>query len=91
LSELQEIVMAERAAALTSFVAAAFVAVTASNAWADYGTAEQRWACEHDAFAFCSSEIPDVKRITACMLKNLKKLSPPCRAQFREKPAHGRV
>jgi hypothetical protein len=84
---LQEIVMAERAAALTSFVAAALVAVTASDASADDGTAEQRWACEHDAFAFCSSEIPNVDRITACMVKNLKKLSPPCRAQFRQPAA----
>jgi hypothetical protein len=84
---LQEIVMAERAAALTSFVAAALVAVTASTASAGDGTAEQRWACEHDALAFCSREIPDVDRITACMVKNLEKLSPRCRAQFRESAA----
>ena len=79
--------MAERAAALTSFVAAALVAVTASDAWAESGTAEQRWACEHDALAFCSREIPDVDRITACMVNNLKKLSPRCRAQFRQPTA----
>jgi hypothetical protein len=84
---LQEIFMAERAAALTSFAAAALVAVIASDASADSGTAEQRWACEHDALAFCSREIPDVERITACMVNNLKKLSPRCRAQFREPAA----
>jgi hypothetical protein len=86
-SELKEIVMAERAAALTSFVAAALVAVATSNASAGDGTAEQRWACQHDAFAFCGSEIPNVDRITACMVRNLKKLSPPCRAQFSQPPA----
>lgn len=47
------------------------------------GTAEQRRACRHDAFKFCHNEIPDVPRITACMERNLKKLSPACRAQFR--------
>jgi hypothetical protein len=84
---LQEIFMADRAAALTSFVAAALMAMTASNASAGDGTAEQRWACQHDAFAICGSEIPNVDRITACMVRNLKKLSPPCRAQFRQPPA----
>ncbi|HEY6832946.1 MAG TPA: hypothetical protein VI251_10705 [Pseudolabrys sp.] len=86
-NELQEIVMAERAAALTSFVAAALVAATAADASARDGTAEQRWACEHDALTFCSRELPDVDRITACMVNNLKKLSPRCRAQFREPAA----
>jgi len=53
---------------------------TTSNA---EGTPEQRWACEQDAFKYCSSEIPSVSRVTTCMTKNLKKLSPPCRAQFK--------
>ena len=79
--------MAERAAALTSFVVAAPVAVTASNASAGGGTAEQRWACQQDAFAFCSSEIPNMDHITACVVRNLKKLSPPCHAQFRQPAA----
>ena len=48
------------------------------------GMAEQRWACEQDAFKFCGSEIPNVPRITACMIKNVKKLSPACRAQFKQ-------
>src|SRR5215813_14097740 len=48
------------------------------------GTAEQRWACEQDAFKFCGSEIPNVPRITACMIKNVKKLSPACRVQFKQ-------
>jgi len=45
--------------------------------------AEQRWACEQDAFKFCGNEIPNVPRVTSCMIKNVKKLSPACRAQFR--------
>jgi hypothetical protein len=48
------------------------------------GTPEQRWACEQDAFKFCGNEIPNVPRITACMTKNIKKLNPACRAQFKQ-------
>ena len=47
------------------------------------GTPEQRWACQQDAFKYCSSEIPIVSRVETCMRKNLKKLSPVCRAQFK--------
>jgi hypothetical protein len=48
------------------------------------GTPEQRWASEQDAFRVCGNEIPNVPRITACMVKNIKKLSPACRAQFKQ-------
>lgn len=47
------------------------------------GTFEQRRACRADAFKFCGNEIPDVDRITVCMTKNIRKLSPLCRAQFK--------
>jgi hypothetical protein len=47
------------------------------------GTPEQRRACRADAMKFCRSEVPNVKRITACMEKNIAKLSPPCRTQFK--------
>jgi hypothetical protein len=46
------------------------------------GTAEQQQACFEDAMKFCGSEIPDVQRITACMVRNIHKLSPRCRTQF---------
>jgi hypothetical protein len=35
------------------------------------GTGEQQRACLHDALKFCSNEVPNVPRITACMTKNL--------------------
>lgn len=47
------------------------------------GTPEQRRACRQDAMKFCGQFIPDVNRIKACMEKNFRKLSPPCRKQFR--------
>ncbi len=47
------------------------------------GTPEQRRACRADAFRLCRDAIPNVSRVTACMEKNIKRLSPLCRAQFR--------
>jgi hypothetical protein len=44
------------------------------------GTSEQRSACMGDAFKFCSAEIPNVPKITACMKANYSKLSPACKA-----------
>ena len=52
---------------------------TASRAY----TFEQQQACTGDAFRLCSSEIPDIGRITACMVRNRSQLSPGCRAFFR--------
>ena len=46
-------------------------------------TPEQEQACTSDAFRLCSSEIPNVDRVTACMVAKKSQLSPPCRAQFR--------
>ena len=46
------------------------------------GTPEQQQACQPDAMRLCSEFIPDVERITACMVKNRIRLSPPCRAVF---------
>jgi hypothetical protein len=74
-------------AALALFVAAdAALAATVALAGKSQaeGTAEQRWACEQDAVKFCGTEIPNVPLITACMIKNVKKLSPTCRAQFKQ-------
>jgi hypothetical protein len=49
-------------------------------------TPEQQQACTGDAFRLCSSEIPDVDRITACMIRNKTQLSPECRVQFGPPP-----
>jgi hypothetical protein len=47
-------------------------------------TPEEEQACSGDAFRLCSAEIPDVDRVTACMVRNQSQLSPGCRAYFRE-------
>ena len=49
-------------------------------------TQEQQAACSGDAFRLCSSEIPDVDRVTACMVAKKSELSPECRVYFRPGP-----
>jgi hypothetical protein len=49
-------------------------------------TMEQQQACMGDAFRLCSSEIPDIGRVKACMVRQQSQLSPPCRAFFRPEP-----
>jgi len=49
---------------------------------AEEGTYAQRIACTPDAWRLCSSEIPDVDAVKACMMANKAKLSSACRATF---------
>jgi hypothetical protein len=44
------------------------------------GNAEQRAACTPDVFRLCSSEIPNVDRIVACLKQQRPNLSRPCQA-----------
>ena len=47
------------------------------------GTPEQRHACRADAMKFCREFVPHVRKITACMEHNMRRLSPACRSQFK--------
>ena len=47
------------------------------------GTAEQRWACEQDAFKFCGTENSQRAADHRMHGQDVKKLSPACRAQFK--------
>jgi hypothetical protein len=51
---------------------------TASRAY----TPEQQQACSNDAFRLCGPEIPDVDRVTVCMIRHKAELSPGCRVFF---------
>jgi len=44
------------------------------------GTPEQQAACQGDAQRLCGQYIPDVQRITDCMIKMRRYVSPRCRA-----------
>lgn len=50
-------------------------------------TAEQQQYCTGDALRLCGSEIPNVDRITACMIRNKSQLSPACLRVFGPAPA----
>jgi len=72
----------------TFALGAALAALTASmlpTAGHAY-TPEQQQACTPDAFRLCGSEIPDVDRVTACMIARKSQLSPECRRYFRPGP-----
>jgi hypothetical protein len=49
-------------------------------------TPEQQQACTPDAMRLCGAYVPDVDRITACMIQNKSQLSPGCRVYFRAEP-----
>lgn len=69
----------------TARIACAAIALLAAapSAADAKGTPDQRRACRQDAMKFCREFVPNVNRIKACMEKNVRKLSPLCRKQFR--------
>src|SRR4051795_11990842 len=71
---------------LATIISAAMVS-TAGNAY----TPEQQQACTPDAFRLCGSEIPDVERVTACMIRQRAQLSPECRVFMRPPEAERSV
>ena len=66
------------------------ISAAASSSSFAYDEAEARQQCTGDAFRLCSSEIPWVSKITACMIKNRKNLSPGCRAVMEKNDAEER-
>jgi hypothetical protein len=54
-------------------------------------SSEAQQMCTGDAFKFCSSEIPNIPAITACMFKHRTELSSGCRAVMERDLAKGKV
>ena len=48
------------------------------------GTSEQRRACTPDVYRLCAGEIPNVRAITACLVRQRGNLSPACRAAMEQ-------
>ena len=67
-----------RRAGLVLAVAASVSAMTSSASFAF--SAEAQAQCTGDAFRLCSSDIPNIPKITACMMKHRADLSTGCRA-----------
>ena len=66
-----------RQAGFAAAFAVAFTALASTSSFAFSAEAQQM--CTGDAFRLCSSEIPDIPAITACMYKHRTNLSPGCR------------
>jgi hypothetical protein len=67
-----------RRAAVALIVAAPLWSITSSTSFAY--TLEAQQMCTSDAFRLCAAEIPNIPKITACMIKHRSDLSPGCRA-----------
>lgn len=67
---------------LTATIFALAALSTAAQAY----TPEQEQMCTGDAMRLCSSEIPDVERVTACMVQKRAQLSDGCKAVFHYAP-----
>jgi len=67
-----------RRAAMVVAVAVPMCSMASSTGFAY--TAEAQQMCTSDAFRLCSGEIPNIPKITACMVKHRADLSPGCRA-----------
>jgi ubiquinone biosynthesis protein UbiJ len=67
-----------------AIVFAALAAASAPPVLAEYrGTPEQQKACRPNVFRYCAEEIPNVRKITACLRRNIERLTPDCQAIFR--------
>jgi hypothetical protein len=66
-----------RQAGLVLAFAVSFSALSSSSSFAFSAEAQQM--CTGDAFRLCSSDIPNVSAITACMMRQRAKLSTGCR------------
>jgi hypothetical protein len=66
-----------RRAGLVLAFAASFSALASTSSFAFSAEAQQM--CTGDAFRLCSSEIPNIPKITACMVKHKAELSTGCR------------
>ncbi|MGA2995432.1 hypothetical protein [Bradyrhizobium sp.] len=64
-----------KAALIAAFVVSFSTLPTSSYAFSP----EAQQMCTGDAFRLCSSEIPDIPRVTACMIANRASLSSGCR------------
>jgi len=70
------------AAILASFLLGRTLAAQESPEYR--GTAEQQSACMNDVFRLCWSEIPNVNRIVACLVRDRSQLSAGCKAVFNQ-------
>lgn len=69
-----------RSQTIASLFAFATIAIVAQTSPSLAFSQEAQQMCSADAMRLCSAEIPDIPRITACMVRNKSQVSPGCRA-----------
>ena len=74
-----------RQAAFVVAFAASISALSSTSSFAY--TAEAQQMCTGDAFRLCSSDIPNISAVTACMKRNRANLSTGCRAVMEKEMA----
>jgi hypothetical protein len=74
---------AERVGAVLA-ISLTFVSADSAFAQGTQGTTEQRRACTPDVYRLCAGEIPNVRAITACLVRQKGNLSPACRAAMEQ-------
>ena len=67
---------------MRKFSAVALLAMIYAPAQAAAYTAADEAACRPDVFRLCTLEIPDERRIVACLQRNKQRLSPACYEVF---------
>lgn len=79
-TELGDAFRMTRIKTIASLFAFAITAVALQTSPGLAFSSEAQQMCSGDAMRLCSSEIPDIPRITACMVRNKAQVSPGCRA-----------
>jgi len=72
-----------------SLVAVATTAIALQTSPGLAFSSEAQQMCTGDAMRLCSSEIPDIPRVRACMVRNKAQVSPGCRAVMDREAAAG--
>jgi hypothetical protein len=75
---------------LTAILFAAAMSVTGPSTSGFAFTAEAQQMCTGDAMRLCSSEIPNISRVAACMHRQRANLSAGCRAVMDRDEGAGR-
>ena len=79
--------MTQSFAVKSAFLVCCALALVSQSSASRAASAEERQACTPDVFRLCSSEIPNVDRIVACMKRERPKLSPACAKVFNPPPS----
>ncbi len=74
-----------RQVAIVAAFAVSFSALSSTSSFAFSAEAQQM--CTGDAFRLCSSDIPNISAVTACMKRNRANLSTGCRAVMEKEMA----